>query len=108
MSQKQDLDEMLRAWEASCRSPASSPLPQRFFDVRKRATPRKIHSTGGLTPEGEAMRARELGLDKEKADPIIKMVEIGKMSWVPTGEPGSYEGRRYSQPDMGEGNDDIR
>ncbi len=54
------------------------------------------------------MRARDLGLDKENADPIIKMVEIGQMSWVPTGEPGSYEGRRYSQPDMGEGNDDIR
>ena len=104
----QNINEMLAAWEASCSKPANTPLPQRFFDVRKRATPRKRFSASKLTPEGEAMRARDLGLDKENADPIIKMVEIGQMSWVPTGEPGSYEGRRYSQPDMGEGNDDIR
>ena len=100
----QNLDEMLAAWEASCSKPASTPLPERFFDVRKRATPRKIHSIGGLTPEGEAMLARELGLDKKCADPP----SLNFYACVPTGEPGSYEGRRYSQPDMGEGNDDIR
>ena len=102
------MDEMLRAWEASCSKPASTPLPERFFDVRKRATPRRRVSKSALTPMGEAVMARDLGLDKKNADPIIKMVEVGQMSWVPTGEPGSYEGRRYSQPDMGEGNDDIR
>ena len=102
------MEEMLRAWEASCSKPASTPLPQRFYDVRKRATPRRRVRKSALTPMGEAVMARDLGLDKKNADPIIKMVEVGQMSWVPTGEPGSYEGRRYSQPDMGEGNDDIR
>ena len=38
--------------------------------------------------------ARDLGLDQQVADPIIKMVEVGQMSWVPTGEPGSYKGSR--------------
>ena len=104
----QNIDEMLAAWEASCSKPNTPPLTHRFYDVRKRATQRKRVSKSALTPMGEAVMARDLGLDKKNADPIIKMGEIGQMSWVPTGEPGSYEGRRYSQPDMGEGNDDIR
>ena len=106
------MDEMLRAWEASCSKPASTPLPQRFFDVRKRATPRKRFSASKLTPEGEAMRARDLGLDEKRADELRidppSLAHLDLHAWVPTGEPGSYEGRRYSQPDMGEGNDDIR
>jgi hypothetical protein len=91
MSQK--IDEMLAAWEASCSKPASTPLPERFFDVRKRVTPRKIHSTGGLTPEGEAMRARDLGLDEKKADPP-SLAHLDVYAWVPDGEPGSYKGSR--------------
>ncbi len=91
MSQK--IDEMLAAWEASCSKPASTPLPERFFDVRKRVTPRKIHSTGGLTPEGEAMLARELGLDEKKADPP-SLAHLDVYAWVPDGEPGSYKGSR--------------
>jgi len=87
MSQN-SLNEMLAAWEKARAEPDSTPLPKRFYDVRKRATPRKIHSTGGLTPEGEAMLARELGLDKKGADPKPKY------AWVPTGEPGSYKGSR--------------
>jgi|TARA_Y100000310_G_scaffold39131_1_gene36720 hypothetical protein len=89
----QNLDEMLAAWEASCSKPASTPLPERFFDVRKRATPRKIHSIGGLTPEGEAMLARELGLDKKCADPP-SVAHLDRYAWVPDGEPGSYKGSR--------------
>tara|TARA_Y100001951_G_scaffold48992_1_gene38613 strand:- start:535 stop:843 length:309 start_codon:yes stop_codon:yes gene_type:complete len=95
MSQK--LDEMLAAWEASCSKPASTPLPKRFFDVRKRATPRKRVSECSLTPEGEAMRARDLGLDKETADPLpvvdFPWAELNP-AWVPDGEPGSYKGSR--------------
>jgi len=53
------------------------------------------------------MRARDLGLDEKRADPP-SLAHLDLHAWVPTGEPGSYEGRRYSQPDMGEGNDDIR
>ena len=102
----QNIEETLAAWEKACAAiPKSWVDKYRFFDLRKRATPRKIHSAGGMTPEGEALRAAELGLDKKCADPIPEKVVA---AWVPTGEPGSYEGRRYSQPDMGEGNDDIR
>ncbi len=61
---------MLAAWEKSCAEPASTPLPPRFYDVRKRATGRKLLSTGGITPEGEAVLARDLGLDQEIADPL--------------------------------------
>ena len=88
----QNINEMLAAWEKSRAEPASTPLPQRFYDVRKRATPRKIHSSGGLTPEGEAMLARELGLDKKSADPIPEKAPA--FAWVPDGEPGSYKGSR--------------
>jgi len=98
---------MLAAWEESRAEPASTPLPQRFYDVRKRPTGKPRISTGGITPEGEAMLARDLGLDEKRADPP-SLAHLDLHAWVPTGEPGSYEGRRYSQPDMGEGNDDIR
>ena len=66
----QSMKDMLAAWEKSRAEPASTPLPPRFYDVRKRPTgiPRK--STGGITPEGEAVLARELGLDEKIADPI--------------------------------------
>ena len=64
----QSIKEMLAHWEESKRKPASTPLPPRFYEVRKRPTgiPRK--STGGMTPEGEALRAKELGLDKKIAE----------------------------------------
>jgi len=66
----QSIKEMLAAWEKSQAEPVSTPLPPRFYDVRKRPTgiPRK--STGGITPIGEAVLARDLGLDKKVADPI--------------------------------------
>jgi len=41
--------------------------------VRKRPTGRKIHSTGGITPEGEALMARDLGLDVKNAKPMEKI-----------------------------------
>ena len=72
MSQN-SLKKMLAAWEKARAEPASTPLPERFYDVRKRPTGRKIHSTGGITPEGEALMARELGLDEKIADPIEKI-----------------------------------
>ncbi len=63
---------MLAHWEKSQAKPTSTPLPPRFYDVRKKRTgiPRK--STGGITPQGEALRAKELGLDKKNADPITE------------------------------------
>ena len=72
MSQN-SLKKMLAAWEKARAEPASTPLPERLYDVRKRPTGRKIHSTGGITPEGEALMARELGLDEKIADPIEKI-----------------------------------
>ena len=66
----QNIEEMLAAWEKSCAEKSVVELPRQFYDVRKRATPRKIHSTGGMTPEGEALRAAELGLDQKNADPM--------------------------------------
>ena len=93
----QNIDEMLAAWEASCSKPASTPLPERFFDVRKRATPRRRVSGSALTPEGEAVLARELGLDEKNADPLpvvdLPWTELNP-AWVPDGEPGSYKGSR--------------
>jgi len=73
----QSMKEMLAAWEKSQAEPTSTPLPPRFYDVRKRPTgiPRK--STGGITPEGEAILARDLGLDEEVADPL-RHSEIGE------------------------------
>ena len=69
MSQK-SLKEALNAWKQSCEKPASTPLPQRFYDVRKRPTGIPRYSTGGITPEGEAVMARDLGLDMRNAKPI--------------------------------------
>ena len=68
----QSIKEMLEHWEESKRKPASTPLPPRFYDVRKKPTgiPRK--STGGMTPEGEALYAKREGWDEEIADPLSK------------------------------------
>ncbi len=88
----------MKAWKKSCEKEGAEWTDKsRFYDMRKRATPRKIHSTGGMTPEGEALRAAELGLDKKCADPLPEP----KAAWVPTGEPGSYEGRHEPQQPLG-------
>jgi len=63
----QSIKEMLVAWKKSRAEPARTPLPQRFYDVRKRPTGRPRISTGGITPEGEAILARDLGLDQKNA-----------------------------------------
>ena len=65
----QSIKEMLAHWEKSQAKPKSTPLPPRFFDVRKRPTGKPRKSTGGITPLGEAVLARELGLDEKVADP---------------------------------------
>ena len=102
----QNIEEMLAAWEKSRAEQSTAdalelePLPTRFYELRKRATPRKIHSVGGMTPEGEAMLAAELGLDKKCADPP-SLAHLDLFAWVPTGEPGSYEGRREPQQPLG-------
>ena len=59
---------MLGAWEESRAEQQPAHLDrQRFYDVRKRPTGRPRISTGGITPEGEALLARDLGLDKKNA-----------------------------------------
>jgi len=63
----QSIKEMLVAWKKSRDEPASTPLPPRFYDVRKRPTGIPRISTGGITPQGEALLARDLGLDKKNA-----------------------------------------
>ena len=68
----QSLKDMYRAWEKSQEKPASTPLPPRFYDVRKKPTGRKILSTGGITPEGEAILARDLGLAQKRAKPLLR------------------------------------
>jgi|TARA_Y100000310_G_scaffold93043_1_gene90617 hypothetical protein len=93
----QSREEMLAAWENSRKKPRETEMPQRFYEVRKRPSPRRAHSVGGITPMGEAVMARDLGLDTKAAKPLDEP-EI-KYSWVPDGEPGSYEGRRYPQPE---------
>ena len=66
----QSIKEMLAHWEKSKAEPVSTPLPERFYDVRKQRTRRPRKSKGGITPEGEAMMARDLGLDMRNAKPI--------------------------------------
>ena len=68
----QSLKEMLKAWEQSRKTPSSTPLPERFYDVRKRPTGKPRIRGHGLTPMGEALRCRELGLDKKTAKPMEK------------------------------------
>ena len=65
------MSEMMKAWKKSCeKEDAGWTDKSRFYDLRKRPTGRRIHSEGGMTPEGEALRAKELGLDEEIADPM--------------------------------------
>ena len=63
------LAEMLEAWEDG-KKESEVKLPTRFYELRKRRTPKPRHSIGGTTPEGEALLAAELGLDKKNADPM--------------------------------------
>jgi hypothetical protein len=65
----QSLKEMLASWEKSMSEKASTPLPKRFYDVRSRPTGKPRIKGHGLTPMGEALRCRELGLDKKVAHP---------------------------------------
>ena len=69
----QSLKEMLASWEKSREKPASTPLPRRFYDERKRPTGKPRIRGHGLTPMGEALRCRELGLDKKLAKPMEKI-----------------------------------
>jgi hypothetical protein len=66
------LKEMLRAWEQSRKNPSNTPLPERFYDVRKRPTGKPKMKGHSFTPIGEALRCRELGLDKKIAKEIKK------------------------------------
>ena len=61
----------MEAWEKSRNEKKTSWTDKsRFYDMRKRPTNRPRHSEGGMTPEGEALRAAELGLDQKNADPM--------------------------------------
>jgi len=65
------LAKMLEAWEDG-KKKSEVKLPTRFYELRKRRTPIPRISSGGITPIGEAIMARDLGLDKKNADPIKK------------------------------------
>ena len=94
----QNIEETLAAWEKSCAEQKKSWVDKsRFYDMRKRRTPRRSPYVRTITPEGEALWAAELGLDEKCADPLPEP----KAAWVPTGEPGSYEGRREPQQPLG-------
>jgi hypothetical protein len=67
------LKAMLKAWEKG-KEESTVKLPTRFYELRKRRTPIPRHSIGGMTPEGEALMARDLGLDEERAKE--KVVEL--------------------------------
>ena len=77
----QSINEMLASWEKSRDKPASTPLPRRFYDERKRPTGKPRIRGHGLTPMGEALRCQELGLDKKRAKPMydpLSHSEIGE------------------------------
>ena len=68
------LAEMLEAWEDG-KKKSEVKLPTRFYELRKRRTPRPRISSGGITPEGEAIMARDLGLDEEHAKKMVELQE---------------------------------
>ena len=63
------LAKMLEAWEDG-KKKSEVKLPTRFYELRKRRTPIPRISSGGITPIGEAIMARDLGLEKKNADPM--------------------------------------
>ena len=71
LSMSQNMSEMLEAWEKSrAEQKKTWDDKSRFYDLRKRPTGRKIHSEGGMTPEGEALYAMREGWDQENAEPM--------------------------------------
>ena len=65
------MSEMLKAWKKSCEKEGSGWTDKsRFYDMRKRPTGRPRDTRRTITPEGEALWAAELGLDKENAEPM--------------------------------------
>ena len=67
------MSEMLEAWEKSrAKKETSWTDKSRFYDMRKRPTGRPKFSGWSMTPEGEALWAAELGLDKENAEPMAR------------------------------------
>ena len=63
------LKAMLKAWEKGQKETETVKLPTRFYEMRKRRTPKPRHSVGGVNPEGEGLLDQDLGLDKKIADP---------------------------------------
>ena len=69
----QNFEEMMEAWEKSRAMEATGWTDKsRFYDVRKRPTGRPRDTRRTITPEGEALWAAELGLDKENAEPMAR------------------------------------
>ena len=67
----QNMSEMLKAWKKSCKKEDTGWSDKsRFYDMRKRPTGRPRDTRRTITPEGEALWAAELGLDKENAEPM--------------------------------------
>ena len=63
------LAEMLEAWEDG-KKESEVKLPTRFYELRKRRTPKPRHSIGGMTPEGEALHCEKMGLGDKNAKPL--------------------------------------
>ena len=67
----QNLSEMLEAWEKSRKKEDTGWMDKsRFYDLRKRPTGRPRDTRSSITPIGEAVLARDLGLDQKNADPM--------------------------------------
>ena len=65
------MSEMLEAWEKSRAEQKESWIDKsRFYDLRKRPTGRPRDMRNSITPIGEAVLARDLGLDQKNADPM--------------------------------------
>ena len=67
------MEEMLAHWKKSrAKTETSWTDKSRFYDTRKRPTGRPRDTRRAITPEGEALWAAELGLDKENAEPMAR------------------------------------
>ena len=65
------MSEMLKAWKKSCEKEDTGWTDKsRFYDMRKRPTGRPRDTRNSITPIGEAVLARDLGLDQKNADPM--------------------------------------
>ena len=56
-------NDVLNYWlKQTQKNQKETPLPKRFYDERKRPSPKRRHHISGTTPQGEQIKAQKMGL----------------------------------------------